>query len=296
MEPIPVKVEAFEGPMDLLLHLIDINKIDIYDIPIAEITDQYLQYLDAMDQADMNVTSEFLVMAATLLDIKCRMLLPKEKDEQGEEIDPRSELVGKLLEYKVYKYMSLLLRDREMDAGTACYRKKALPEEVRKYQPPIDYETLIGGATLASLHAVFTDILRRADDRVDPVRSTFGKIEREEVDMGERASYMRDYLLRHRETSFRGLLEHAGSRDEIVVTFLIFLEMMKTGDLIVEQTDNFGDIRITVRDPDHLAGIDLGWAVSDATEEAAPGTSDSSGEAESDGRADERETGDRNGQ
>lgn len=267
--------------MDLLLHLIDINKIDIYDIPIAEITDQYLQYLDAMDQADMNVTSEFLVMAATLLDIKCRMLLPKEKDEQGEEIDPRSELVEKLLEYKVYKYMSLLLRDREMDAGTAYYRKKALPDEVRKYQPPIDYEALIGGATLASLHAVFTDILRRADDRVDPVRSTFGKIEREEVDMGERASYMRDYLLRHRKTSFRGLLEHAGSRDEIVVTFLIFLEMMKTGDLLVEQEGNFGDIRITVKDPDHLTGIDLGWAVSDAAGEA---------------RADERGTGDGNGQ
>lgn len=274
MEQIPVKVKAFEGPMDLLLHLIDINKIDIYDIPIAEITDQYLKYLDAMDQADMNVTSEFLVMAATLLDIKCRMLLPREKDEQGEEIDPRNELVEKLLEYKMYKYMSFALRDREMDAASAFYRQKRLPEEVRKYQAPIDYQELVGDNSLDTLHAVFEDILRRADDRKDPVRSSFGRIEREEVDMGERASYVRDYLLKNRHTSFRHLLEKSGSRDEIIVTFLVFLEMMKTGDLHVEQEENFADISIDVTNPDHFADLDLGWAVADASGESAEAEAD----------------------
>ena len=99
---IPVKLQVFEGPLDLLLHLIDKNKIDIYDIPIVEITNQYMEYIQAMDRADLNVMSEFLVMAATLLDIKCKMLLPKEVNEEGEEEDPRQELVEQLLQYKMY--------------------------------------------------------------------------------------------------------------------------------------------------------------------------------------------------
>ena len=112
---ISVKLEAFEGPLDLLLHLIEKNKVDIYDIPIVMITEQYLDYIKAMETEDMNVMSEFLVMAATLLDIKCRMLLPKEVNEEGEEEDPRAELVQKLLEYKMYKYMAYELKDRQVD-------------------------------------------------------------------------------------------------------------------------------------------------------------------------------------
>ena len=99
---ISVKLEVFEGPLDLLLHLIDKNKVDIYDIPIAEITEQYLDYIRQMETRDMNVMSEFLVMAATLIDIKCRMLLPREVDEKGEEEDPRQELVQKLSTYSCW--------------------------------------------------------------------------------------------------------------------------------------------------------------------------------------------------
>ncbi|MEF9840070.1 MAG: segregation/condensation protein A, partial [Lachnospiraceae bacterium] len=113
---IPVKLEAFEGPLDLLMHLIEKNKIDIYDIPIVEITKQYMDYIHAMEKSDINVMSEFLLMAATLLDIKSRMLLPKEKNEDGAEEDPRQELVEQLLQYKMYKYMSYELRDRQMEA------------------------------------------------------------------------------------------------------------------------------------------------------------------------------------
>ena len=111
---ISVKLEAFEGPLDLLLHLIEKNKIDIYDIPIVEITAQYLDYIRQMQREDMNVMSEFLVMAATLIDIKCKMLLPKEVDEEGEEIDPRAELVQRLLEYKRYRLMADELTGRWM--------------------------------------------------------------------------------------------------------------------------------------------------------------------------------------
>ena len=111
---IPVKLEVFEGPLDLLLHLIDKNKIDIYDIPIVEITNQYMEYIRNMQREDLNIMSEFLVMAATLLDIKCRMLLPKEVNEEGEEEDPRQELVEQLLQYKMYKYIQYRKKLRNM--------------------------------------------------------------------------------------------------------------------------------------------------------------------------------------
>ena len=125
---IPVKLQVFEGPLDLLLHLIEKNKIDIYDIPIVEITSQYMEYIRQMEREDLNVMSEFLVMAATLLDIKCRMLLPKEINEEGEEEDPRAELVEQLLQYKMYKYMSYELRDRQVDADHVFTGRQIFPK------------------------------------------------------------------------------------------------------------------------------------------------------------------------
>ena len=118
-----VKLQVFEGPLDLLLHLIDINKIDIYDIPISLITDQYLDYIRQMQEQDMEVMSEFLVMAATLLRIKSKMLLPEEPKEEHEAEDPREELVERLLEHKMYKYMALELKDRQLDASKSMYMK-----------------------------------------------------------------------------------------------------------------------------------------------------------------------------
>ena len=169
---ISVKLEAFEGPLDLLLHLIEKNKIDIYDIPIVEITAQYLDYIKQMQREDMNVMSEFLVMAATLIDIKCKMLLPKEVNEDGEEEDPRAELVQKLLEYKMYKYMSFELRDRQVDAERNMYREQRLPKEVEAYRQPIDYEELIGDMNLNKLHEIFKSIVKKQEDKIDPAAST----------------------------------------------------------------------------------------------------------------------------
>ena len=180
---ISVKLEVFEGPLDLLLHLIEKNKIDIYDIPIVTITEQYLDYIKQMETEDMNVMSEFLVMAATLLDIKCRMLLPKEVNEEGEEEDPRAELVQKLLEYKMYKYMSFELRDRQVDAGKTWYKKPMLPKEVEDYRYPIDYDELLGDVNLTKLHEIFKSVMRRQEDKIDPIRSQFGKIEKDEINL-----------------------------------------------------------------------------------------------------------------
>ena len=236
-----VKLDAFEGPLDLLLHLIEKNKVDIYDIPIVEITEQYLEYIRAMETEDMNVMSEFLVMAATLLDIKCKMLLPREGNEEGEEEDPRAELVQKLLEYKMYKYMSLEL---QVDAGKSYFREMTMPKEVEAFRPPVDYEELIGDLTLSKLHEIFKNVIKRQEQKVDPVRSTFGKIDRDEVNVDEKAVYVEDFIKTHRRFSFRDLLEKQHSKMEVIVTFLVVLELMKTGKVTVEQ-DSIDD-EITV--------------------------------------------------
>ena len=242
-----VKLQVFEGPLDLLMHLIDKNQIDIYDIPIVTITEQYLAYINAMQREDMDVTSEFLVMAATLIDIKCKMLLPKEVNEEGEEEDPRAELVEKLLEYKMYKYMAYELKDMQMAADLQWFRAKDLPQEVRDYEMPIDFSDLIGDTTLSKLNTIFQDLLKRQEDKVDPIRSKFGNIEKEEVDMDAKTLYIRAYIREHKTFSFKQLLEKQHSKTEIIVTFLVVLEEMKLGEIEIEQETTFGDIIITSR-------------------------------------------------
>lgn len=242
---IPVRLEVFEGPLDLLLYLIDKNKVDIYDIPIVTITNQYMEYIRELKERDMNVMSEFLVMAATLIDIKCRMLLPREVGEDGEEEDPRDELVQKLLEYKLVRYISVELKDRQLESGYNLFRKRAIPQEVRDYSEPVDYDELVGDVNLARLNDIFKELLKRQEDKIDPVRSTFGNIEKEEVDISLKATYIEAYTREHGSFSFRSLLEKQGSKSELIVTFLVILEMIKIGKVTIEQQDTFSDIIIT---------------------------------------------------
>ncbi len=244
---IPVKLQEFEGPLDLLLHLIDKNKVSIFDIPIVEITSQYMEYIQAMETADMGVMSEFLVMASTLLDIKSRMLLPPEKDEEGEPQDPRQELVERLLEHKLYKYMSYELRDRQGDAAKAAYREPDMPPEVLKYREPVDVQTLLSEVTLARLNAIFQDVMKRQEARVDQVRSRFGTMEKEEVDLDETIAHVENYIAGHKKCSFRSLLRNRKSKMQVIITFLTILEMMKTGKIEIEQDDIFADILITAK-------------------------------------------------
>ncbi|MBQ5918870.1 MAG: segregation/condensation protein A [Lachnospiraceae bacterium] len=241
---IPVKLQVFEGPLDLLLHLIDKNKVNIYDIPIAMITDQYLEYVNAMDRQDLNVVSEFLVMAATLIDIKSKMLLPKQVNEEGEEEDPRDELVRQLLEYKMYKYMSLELRDRELDAGRAMYKKPTVPEEVLAYEAPVDLDKLLEDVTLTKLNDIFKQVMQRVEDKVDPIRSKFGKIEKEEVNLPEKMEYVKEYARLHRHFSFKDLLLQQKGKMQVIVSFLAILELMKIGFINIVQEDIFDDIII----------------------------------------------------
>lgn len=243
---ISVKLQAFEGPLDLLLHLIDKNKVSIYDIPIAMITEQYMEYVNQMDKEDLNVVSEFLVMAATLLDIKSRMLLPKEVNEEGEEEDPRAELVARLLEYKMFKYMAYELRDKQVDAEKAFYKPSTVPPEVEAYKPPVNLEELVGDTTLAKLNAIFKDVLKRKEEKVDPIRSKFGKIEKEEVSMSQKLTEIRSYLMTHSQFSFREMLSGNKSKMAVIVSFLVVLELIKTGFVTVSQEGTCEDIDITV--------------------------------------------------
>lgn len=240
-----VKLEAFEGPLDLLLHLIEKNKVDIYDIPIVEITNQYLEYIKAMENQNMDIMSEFLVMAATLVDIKCRMLLPAEVNEEGEEEDPRAELVQKLLEYKMYKYMSFELKDMQLEAGFSICKEETLPEDVKNFRAPIDYEDLIGDMNLNKLHEIFNFMMQRKVDKIDPIRSHYGNIQKEVVDMEQKTLYIENYVRMNKRFSFIELLERQNSRAEIIVTFLVILEMMKTGRIVICQDNLFDDIMIT---------------------------------------------------
>lgn len=243
-----VRLQVFEGPLDLLLHLIEKNKVDIYDIPIVDITEQYLDYIRQMRREDMNVMSEFLVMAATLIDIKCRMLLPKEVNEDGEEEDPRAELVERLLEYKMYKYMSYELKDRQLDADKVWFKQKTMSKEVAEYTPPVDYEQLIGEVNLAALKEIFDSVMKRREDKIDPIRSAFGKIEKDEVDMDAKMVYVEDYICMQKRCSFRSLLEKQHSKMEVIVTFMVILELMKVGKILIEQEKAFGDIQITAKE------------------------------------------------
>lgn len=242
---ISVKLEVFEGPLDLLLHLIDKNKVDIYDIPIVEITEQYMEYIQAWKDYDLNIASEFLVMAATLLSIKAKMLLPQEVDEDGEEIDPREELVQKLLEYKMYKYMSYELKDRQLYAGKAAYKNPTLPKEVLEYKEPVNYEELLSNVDLEKLNSIFSEIAKRFSLRTDAKNGGFGTIEMDEVSIEEKTDYIINYAKSNRKFSFRSLLQKQKSKAELIVTFLSILELMKTGEIHIQQDNIFDDIIIT---------------------------------------------------
>ncbi len=239
-----VKLQVFEGPLDLLLFLIEKNKVNIYDIPIVEITAQYMEYIAEMKRRDLNVLSEFLVMAATLIDIKSRMLLPANPDAEEEEEDPRAELVQQLLEYKMYKCMAYELKDRQIDADRVMFKAPTIPAEVAAYEEPVNLDELVSDITLAKLNEIFQSIMKKQVDKIDPVRSKFGKIQKEEVSLEEKMSFLSNYAKEHKHFSFRNLLEAQASKVEIVVTFLAILELMKTGEIFISQEKIFDDIKI----------------------------------------------------
>ena len=181
-----------------------------------------------------------LFLSYIVIWVKVGLVGPK-----GEEEDPRAELVQKLLEYKMYKYMSYELKDRQVDAARTLFKDRTLPKEIEDYKPPVDMAALLGDANLSKLQELFKTVMKRQEDKIDPVRSTFGQIEKDEVDMDQKTAYVEEYVRTHTTFSFRALLEKQKSKMEIIVTFLVMLELMKLGRISIVQEDTFDDIIIT---------------------------------------------------
>ena len=246
MEKISYKLEKFEGPLDLLLHLIEKNKIDIFDIPISIITSQYMDYIKNMQESNMDISSDFIVMASTLLEIKSKMLLPLVKNDEGEEIDPRQDLVERLLEHKKYKSLGYELSDFEDEAPEYMLKKPTIPQDVKTYIPNIDYDELLRGIDINKLNEVFTEVLRRKRDSIDTMRANFGKLEKEKVPLKDTILKVIKYANENKKFSFRKMLETQKDKTHVIVSFLAVLELMKVGRIKVIQERNFDEIYIEV--------------------------------------------------
>ncbi|WP_341877512.1 segregation and condensation protein A [Defluviitalea saccharophila] len=247
---ITVKLEAFEGPFDLLFHLIEKNKINIYDIPISLIADQFIEYIDAMQERNMENISEFLVMAATLLEIKSKMLLPSPKKEEEEEEDPREELVNKLLEYKKIKHFSEELKIRQIEAQKVFYRNSTLPQHIKDIlqDAPVDISEVLDGVTLQNMFSIFQDLLKRKEKKVDTIRSGFKSVQRDIYKIEDKITYILDLLVIYPVIDFHELFYEDSDKMEIVVTFLALLELIRSKQVKIEQKNPFKDILIMTYD------------------------------------------------
>jgi segregation and condensation protein A len=239
---VEVKLEKFEGPLDLLLHLIKRDEIDIYDIPIAHITQQFLHYLEIMRMLDLEVSGEFLVVAATLMRIKARMLLPVHEPGEEEEADPREELVQRLLEYRQFKEAAGTLKERE-EHRRLLYERGLVPDEEDAGPLPLAPVNLF----------VLLDALDRVLARL-PERNVL-EMSGEAYDIEDKMALLLMRARRAGRLSFTLLLEECKSRLEIIVTFLALLELLKMARLTVEQEAAFGEIWVEPR-PDPLVGED----------------------------------------
>lgn len=236
-----VVLPVFEGPLDLLLHLIDTHKLDIYNIPIAFITGQYMDYLKQAEEIDLNLSGDFLVMAGTLLAIKAKLLLPKrlqETEEGVEELDPRDELVEKLLEYRLYKENAQELKKMETSQTRIYYREVDDKRLLALFPPP----NPIGNLKAADLHTAFQEVLRLMAARGQTIT-----LHKDTMSLKEHMDLMMDTLARHGGgVKFADLLEPCQSVMEVVTAFLALLELLAKGRVWVRQTSLFGEIFVCI--------------------------------------------------
>jgi len=229
-----IKLPVFEGPLDLLLHLIHEHKLDIYDIPIAEVTDQYLHYLSLMEQLDLNIAGEFFVMAATLLQIKSQMLLPTLPQDEEEESDPRTELVERLLEYERFKLASESLKTLEEDRRQVYWR---MTDELAGYDAPVIPLNLQAMDLLLALQ----QLLEEVGEGQEEVTS----IERQKITLRMK---MREIWQQIKSSAdgvgFRELVHGSHTKLEIVMTFLALLELLRLHKIAVRQKQALGEIKI----------------------------------------------------
>jgi segregation and condensation protein A len=229
----PVKLEGFEGPLDLLLYLIRNQEIDIYDIPIARITEQYLQYLEMMQLLNLEIAGEYLLMAATLIRIKTRLLIPRRQDGDGDEEDPREELIVALLEYKKYKEAAEQLAHRELR------ERRILKRADFSYLKPEVIETFSVDATLYDLVRAFRDIMAQADAEPTHQVANF------DISIEDQVDFILRSLAERQQLSLTVLVERNRHRLYYVVTLLALLELVKLQRISIAQHVSFGEIYVS---------------------------------------------------
>lgn len=227
-------LSSFEGPLDLLLHLIHKNEIDIYDIPIVEITKQYLDYIYKFNDLDMDVASEFVVMASTLLEIKSKMLLPVEVDENNEEIDPREELVNRLIEYKAFKELTKNLKESEQ-----VYNKSLTKDP--EYFSEIKDEYVVKDIDVSLLAKALRNILLKHQLRVNEI-SDHQTIETDTFSVDDSILTISKILETENNISFLSLFKNNHKKGYIIATFLATLELLKINAVKLTQSEVYGDI------------------------------------------------------
>lgn len=238
--PLNVKLEIFEGPLDLLLHLIKKNEINIYDIPIALITQQYLEYLEMMKNLNLDIAGEFLLMAATLLHIKSKMLLPPGEEEEGEKEeeevgeDPRAELVRRLLEYQRYKEAASELARRDL-LDREVFTRKFLTAELLSSP-----EEEIGSGELTLFELI--EALKKVIQRVSP--EEFQEISVDNFSLKEKIQQIMELVWKEKSLSFTQLFPAEAPKREIIFTFLALLELLRLRLIKAHQAEPFGPIRI----------------------------------------------------
>jgi segregation and condensation protein A len=243
---INIKLEAFEGPFDLLYHLIEKNQINIYDIPISELTDQYLEYINEINNTNLEITSEFLVMAATLIEIKSKMLLPKVKSEETEEeLDPREELMNKLIEYKKFKALAEEFNDLQSESVKMLFKEyDASLDIIKNDKEDVNMDNVLEGISLADILIAFEEVMKRKEKKVDRVRSKFDSIQKDLYTIEDKNDYLLDLLELFPEIKFQDIFRNDTDKIEIVVTFLALLELIKMKKVAIFQEKIFGNITI----------------------------------------------------
>lgn len=241
-----IKLEIFEGPLDLLLYLIKKNDIDIKDIPITEITRQYMSFIDMMKMLDLEIVGDFLVMAATLMQIKSRMLLPPDPNEENEVVeDPRDELVQRLEEYKRFKEMAETLQDK------AKFRQDLFPrvvDEQRLNQIKEDAKEIYFEANLFDLITALTDALKKMPDDV------LHEIIKEEFTVEQKIHEILHCLLDQSSVMLNDLFAKSKTKSEVIVTFLAILELIRLKEIKVIQKKVFADVEV-MRNKDNIIPI-----------------------------------------
>lgn len=244
--PLNIKIENFEGPFDLLLHLIKKNEMDIYDIKIYEITNQYLDYIRNMGELDLEVTSEFIVIAATLIEIKSKMLLPKvAKDDETAcdeaQEDPRNELVLKLVEYKRFKAASQFLGKRLQSSGVTFGKKPEIIEEKKK---EVNMEEVLKDVTILKLFYIFNDLMNGYKNRMNDSTDMDKNVAADAYKIEDKMLFLRERARLENGFKFSAVALECESKMEVVVTFIALLELIKLRIVKVSQDCNFKDIYI----------------------------------------------------